>query len=42
MVEGHGADNNSYAVVEVHPDQSLTVTGYRKASSMRLTHAGAT
>jgi hypothetical protein len=38
VVEGHGADNNSYALVEVHPDQSLTVTGYHRASSMRLPH----
>ena len=38
MIEGHGADNNAYAVVEVHPDESLTVTGYRKAPSMELAH----
>ncbi len=36
MIEGHGADNNAYAVVDVHPDQSMTVTGYRKAPSMEL------
>jgi len=35
-VEGSGPDNNSYAVVEVHPDGSITVTGYRKASSVRM------
>jgi predicted phosphodiesterase len=42
VVEGHGPDDNSYALVEVHPDHSLTVTGYHKASSMRLSHVGAT
>jgi hypothetical protein len=38
VVEGSGPDNNSYALVEVHPDRSITVTGYRKASSTRLSH----
>jgi predicted phosphodiesterase len=38
VVEGSGPDNNSYAIVEVHPDHSITVTGYRKASSTRLSH----
>lgn len=38
VVEGHGQENNSYAVVEVQPDQSLTVTGYRRASGMKLPH----
>ena len=42
VVEGSGADNNSYALVEVHSDQSLTVTGYHRASGMQLSHAGAT
>lgn len=42
VVEGHGADNNSYASVEVHPDQTITVTGYHKASSMRLLHGAVT
>jgi hypothetical protein len=36
MIEGHGDDNNAYAVVEMRPDQSLTVTGYRRAPSMAL------
>ncbi len=36
LIEGHGEDNNAYAIVEVRPDQSLTVTGYRKAPSMAL------
>ena len=42
VVEGHGEDNNSYAVIEVHPDRNVTVTGYRRASSMRLSCAAAT
>ncbi len=36
MVEGSGPDNNSCAVVEIHQDRSVTVTGYHKARSMRL------
>jgi predicted phosphodiesterase len=39
VVEGHGQDSNSYAVVEMHRDGSLTVTGYRKAIGMELPHA---
>jgi hypothetical protein len=33
MVEGAGEKNNSYAIVDVHADNSLTVTGYRRAES---------
>ena len=29
IVEGHGPENNSYAIAEVHPDSSITITGYR-------------
>jgi hypothetical protein len=36
IVEGPGPENNSYAVVEVRPDMSIKVTGYRKAVSKRL------
>jgi len=36
MIEGHGEDNNSYAVVKVQPDRNITVTGYRKAASIEL------
>jgi 3',5'-cyclic AMP phosphodiesterase CpdA len=36
LVEGHGPDANSYAIVEVHRDQSITITGYHKAPSMEL------
>ncbi len=42
VVEGHGPDNNSYAIVEVHPDRSLTVTGYGRARSIRLPCAART
>ncbi len=42
VVEGHGADNNSYAIVEVHADESVIVTGYHRASSMRLLHGAKT
>lgn len=42
MVEGPGEENNSYAIVEVRPDHSITVTGYRKAVSKQLTPAPAT
>jgi len=33
MVEGSGEENSSYAIVEVHKDNSMTVTGYRRAVS---------
>lgn len=36
LVEGTGAENNSYAIAEAHPDGSITVTGYRRAESKRL------
>lgn len=36
MVEGAGEQNNSYAIVDIHPDHSLTVTGYRKATTIGL------
>jgi len=39
MVEGPGPENNSYAIVEVLPDMSFTVTGYRKAISKLLAPA---
>lgn len=38
MVEDSGPENNAYAVVDVHPDLSLTVTGYRRAVSRELPH----
>ena len=37
VIEGHGLQNNSYAIVEVHPDGSITITGYRKALTAQLT-----
>ncbi len=36
VVEGSGENNNSYAIVEVTPTGDITVTGYRRATSMRL------
>ncbi|MBN2241755.1 MAG: alkaline phosphatase, partial [Acidobacteria bacterium] len=33
MVDGSGGENSSYAVVEIAPDGSIAVTGYRKAVS---------
>ena len=39
MVEGPGEENNSYAIVEVRPDQSITITGYCKAISKQLNAA---
>jgi predicted phosphodiesterase len=39
MVEGRGEENNAYAIVEVRPDRSITVTGYRKAVSKHLAPA---
>jgi hypothetical protein len=38
MIEGSGPENNAYAAVDVHPDLSLTVTGYRRAVSAALAH----
>jgi len=36
VIEGHGPENNSYAIAEVHPDGNITVKGYRKAVSTQL------
>ena len=36
MVEGGGVKNNSYAIVEVYDDNSIVVTGYRKALSKEM------
>jgi len=36
MVEGSGAENNAYAIVDVHEDNSMTVSGYRKAETKTL------
>jgi hypothetical protein len=41
VIEGSGPENNAYAVVDVHPDLGLTVTGYRRAVNMELTHGSA-
>jgi predicted phosphodiesterase len=39
LVEGPSTENNSYAIVEVLPDMSIIVTGYRKAVSKQLAPA---
>jgi len=39
LIEGSGPENNSYAIAEVQPDMSITVTGYRKAVSKQLAPA---
>jgi predicted phosphodiesterase len=42
MVEGPGEENNSYAIVEIRPDTSIIITGYRKAVSKQLNPAALT
>lgn len=39
MVEGQGEQNSSYAVVEVHDNHDIVVTGYRKAVGKALGRA---
>lgn len=39
MVDGAGEKNNSYAIVDVHDDNSIVVTGYRRALSKELKKA---
>jgi predicted phosphodiesterase len=39
VVEGPGPENNSYAIVEVRQDMSITITGYRKAVDKQLAPA---
>jgi predicted phosphodiesterase len=39
MVEGSGDNNNSYAIVEVHDNHNIAVTGYRSAMSKELKKA---
>lgn len=36
MVEGSGEGNNSYVIDDVQADSRMTVTGYRKATSMKV------
>jgi hypothetical protein len=36
MVDGSGNQNNSYAIVQVFDDGSISITGYRKAVSKNL------
>lgn len=37
LVEGSGVGNNSYAIVDIVPNDNITITGYRKAESRQLT-----
>jgi len=39
MVEGPGEKNNSYAIVEIHDNHDITVTGYHKAIRKTLEKA---
>lgn len=39
VVDGSGSENNSYAIVEVLPDNNIIVTGYRKAVSKDFSQA---
>jgi len=36
MVEGHGKENNSYAIVDVYADYNIVVSGYQKAASKKM------
>ncbi len=40
VVEGTGEANNSYAMVEVQPDLTIAITGYRRAVSMTMAKVG--
>ncbi len=37
LVTGSGEQNNAYAIVDVYTDNSISITGYRKALSRELT-----
>jgi predicted phosphodiesterase len=39
MVDGSGGENSAYAIVEVKADNSIVVTGYRKAMSKKMMRA---
>jgi hypothetical protein len=39
IIEGTGETNNAYAVVEVGANLDITVTGFRRAVSLRMEHA---
>jgi hypothetical protein len=38
VIEGSGAENNAYAVVDVAPNLDISITGYRRARTMELAH----
>jgi hypothetical protein len=37
MVEGSGAENNAYSVLDVFPGEGLRLTGFRRQQSHELT-----
>jgi alkaline phosphatase len=39
MVEGSGAENNGYTMLEVMPDSSLRLNGFRRQANRTLNHA---
>lgn len=39
MIEGAGDENNSYAIVEVHDNHNIAITGYRRAMSREMQKA---
>jgi len=41
VVEGSGKENSSYAVVDVDSESNIAITGYRRAVTKALAHAGA-
>ena len=36
MIEGAGQGNSSYAIVEIHDNRDIAVTGYRRAAGKKL------
>jgi hypothetical protein len=36
VIEGSGEANNAFAVVEVHPDLNITITGFHRAVGMKM------
>ena len=39
VVEGSGESNNSYALVEVRPNNDIEVIGYRRALNLKMKRA---
>ncbi len=40
MIEGSGAENNGYSLMEIDPSGTITLTGFRKQASHRWVHSG--